>query len=203
MQMNSAATVAALLATPAARALVVDREKKVAAERTRNANAMEMLQADAAESYHAHIPKMEAAMDKVHKLESALRAARGELGQILRDRGVESWRADLHLSALENELRKTSDPQIDEFLRELEDAAGATMRATPIPDGRVLVNQNTGKKTVVNDRPLVTARMRLEAIREARAKAEGLKLEADQTGVPAKLAEMRAGLPIVGEPVHE
>jgi hypothetical protein len=69
-------------------------------------------------------------------------------------------------------------------------------------DIREILNVNTGAKTRIAN-PVVTARIRLEAIREARAKAEGLKLEADQTGVPAKIAEMRAALPTIGEPVHE
>ena len=49
------------------------------------------------------------------------------------------------------------------------------MRATAILDIRVAVNANTGKRTVINERKVVSPKMRFQAIRDARAAAEGKK----------------------------
>jgi hypothetical protein len=193
----------ALLDSPPAKALAAARVKAIAAERHRNAAELERERSGAAKDFHAHAAALAIGMDKVHRLEADLRAGRSALGKLLHDRGVASWQTDRRLTALENELRETADPAIDLFIEEIADLAGATRKAMPILDGReIITNMNTGAKKIVSN-PVITARKRLEKIAEARAAAEGLKLEPDQSGVPDRLAALRAEIPSLGAPIHE
>lgn len=191
----------ALLDSPQAKALAATRAKEAAAERNRAAKELDRERSDAAKDFHAHAAALASGMDKVHKHEAALRVARADLGQLLRDRGLQSWQTDQRITALENALRETADPKIEEFIEGLDDLAGATRKAMPILDGREIVtNMNTGAKKIVSN-PVITARKRLEKIAEAKAAAESYKLMPDQSAIPEMLAALRASLPALGAPI--
>jgi hypothetical protein len=90
-----------------------------------------------------------------------------------------------------------AEPRIAQWIGEMLTELEVTRRRFQYSEMHTTVNQVTGikKRVVVNNAESVAKRAR--AIMEAIEAAEALKLEADQTVVPARLGELAAALPVV------
>jgi hypothetical protein len=98
---------------------------------------------------------------------------------------------------LEDHLRSTANPLLAEFRTEMLTALEAARKAAGFAT-EVERNAITGIGTTRTRNNLTSVQRRIDAVRNAMAAAEEMALaEADQSVVPAKLAELRAALPII------
>jgi len=98
---------------------------------------------------------------------------------------------------LEQQLIETASPEIAIFLSDMRDEWEKCLKRFAFHNSVETVNAITGRKVdvTVNNRASVMARQ--EAIRDAQAAAEAMRLEPDQSTVSARLQELRNNLPAI------
>lgn len=195
---TSTAVLEALLQSPQAMALADKQARDVSARRKALVTQRGEVEAQAIASWNANSKALEDAVRKHEAAKAAVRDAEREVAAAATRRSSGSAQVAASIERIEAELRATSSPLIAEFIAQMWIQWEATQKTLPITTSEIVRNPNTGTRAVVAGKPVILPKHRMEAIREVIAAAEGLKLEADQSQVPAKLAEMKASLPIVG-----
>jgi len=188
----------ALLNSPVAKEASERHKKAVADRRVVLAKERSTLETREGDAFHKHQDAAAKAYAECEAAAEALKAAKTKLAGLLAARGVECQAFNFRMAELEGELRATADPAIDAFIGEMRDELEAALRAQPETEGRYERNANTGKFTYTPGPRRVRPGDRAQAIREAIAAAEGLKLEPKQDGVGERLATLRAALPQIG-----
>jgi hypothetical protein len=146
-------------------------------------------------------PKLRIARDKANAAASAAeiewRKACDAAQQAQRDLGSASHTHSAEQLKLEAQLIETAAPDIAMFLSDMRDEIEQSFKKFAFHNSVETVNHITGKKAdaTVNNRASVMARQ--EAIRDAQAAAEAMRLEPDQSTVPARLQKLRNTLPAI------
>ena len=83
------------------------------------------------------------------------------------------------------------------FLSDMRDEFEKCFKRFAFHNSVETVNQITGRKEHVNANNKKSVMARQEAIRDAQAAAEGMRLEPDQSTVPARLQDLRNNLPAI------
>lgn len=190
--------VEALLRSPVAKEAADRHVKALAARRVMLARDRAALEEAAVADFHRHQDALAKAIAEHAAVAEALRAVTVTVGNLHALRSGESARFNYRMEAIEHELRETADPAIGTFIAEMH-SEWERARKTPAPPQEVERNPNTGTLKAKSGEPLrVRPSDRIQAIREAIAAAEGLKLEPAQADVAAGLEALRAGLPTIG-----
>jgi hypothetical protein len=146
-------------------------------------------------------PKLRVARDRANAAaivaETEWRKACDVAQQAQRDLSSASHTHSTEQLRLEQQLIETASPEIALFLSDMRDEWEKCFKKFGFSNSVETVNKITGKKTdvTVNNRPSVMARQ--AAIRDAQAAAEAMRLEPDQSTVPARLQELRNNLPAI------
>ena len=196
---NEARVLSQLLETPQAKAIADADAKKIAKARTELAARREEIEAHAETRHHQFygrdLPKLLAA---VAAAQDQLKAAKAAQALIAFEKAAADHAAATELQKIESQLTETAHPAIDTAVAQLRDLLDVALKTPVVESSTTVINQITGKRTTVAGRPLVTPAMRAQAIRSAIAEAMSFKLQPDQSGVPARLEEIRTSLPQIG-----
>jgi hypothetical protein len=180
------------------KAALESQERAAADKRKASAAALTKLEIEAGATFaafEAERPKVVAELEeaRVAMLKASQRAAEyqakrdGRAANNDRERGI-----------LEQQLIDTASPAIAAFVDAMHDAWTETLRRPPRRLESVKRNPNTGKIEHTVTVTGVTPAERAKAIRTVIEAAEALRLEADQSGVPAKLEALRKSIPDIG-----
>lgn len=146
------------------------------------------------------IPKLNAdiaaAVSAVRKAEAALNAARAKYTAATATKATFGYTYSSGRDALEAELRQTASPDIEEFVREMLDEFDKTQKTSIVYEEQYLNNEVTGRKIRIIRTTAASIARRMQAILAARMAAQDLAIcEPDQSIIPARLQELRDGLP--------
>jgi hypothetical protein len=146
-------------------------------------------------------PKLRAARDRAN---DAARAAEIEwhkacnvAQQAQRDLSSASHTFSAEQLKLETQLIETASPEIALFLSDMRDEWEKCFKQFAFHNSTETVNAITGRKAAVNVNNKKSVLARQEAIRDAQAAAEAMRLEPDQSAVSARLQELRNNLPAI------
>ncbi|MET3907102.1 hypothetical protein ABID59_001433 [Bradyrhizobium sp. S3.3.6] len=175
---------------------IADRQKDVLAFRTSAAKKLAELDAAAGASFPKLRAAREAAEAEAIAAERRWREACDRAQQARQAISTASFAHDAALREAEAKLLSTAHPEIALFVSEMDDAHEACFRQFGYSNGSE-TNRITGKRVdyTVNNAASIQARQ--HAIREAQERARQMRLEPDQTTVPARLQELRNGLPAI------
>lgn len=98
---------------------------------------------------------------------------------------------------LENQLVETANPEITLFLSEMYEELEKALKSFAFHHHIETKNVITGSKTVITVNNKTSVLSRREAIREAIAAAEAMRLDPDQSAVSERLQELRQALPAI------
>ena len=189
----------AVRVSPIGRDLIAAEVKQTMAARRKLIAEIDALDAKAAAESPKHERAVAAAIDDVRAAEAALRVANDRLRDVGYAKSQWSLGYTLARQRLEQELRNGADGDaIDAFIRDMHDdqdlsrkahVGGLDHQTNPVTR-KASLRRYTNAKTVF---------ARIEAAKAAIDEAERLRLSADQSAVRARLAELRAKLPAIGE----
>lgn len=190
------------LKTKAGAELISEHENEQSAIRKQLVAELERLTEDRQSKIPAETERIEAARTKHEAATAKAEQARSALQAAIAERSRTNFEYDRQVSQIQNQLRETCDPAIDEFIENMK-ALGDSERLTPIDveeqptwDPRRI--QQRFKRTASNHGSIIR---RLEAIGAAINAAESLRLS-PAVNVAEELEQLRQGLPaIVMEPV--
>lgn len=190
----------ALLETPAAKAVIAAEAKRIADERRKNAADLEALHNRAGAAFQENLREDEEAVKACKAAEAALKAAGQRLVAIRTKRAGSAYELQRERDRLEAALIGSADPAIDAFVREMWTQWELAQKTPARIIEETLRNPNTGRVVHTSRPDGITPFQRMTAIRTAIAAAEEMKLESDQSSVPARLDKLRQALPTVGAP---
>jgi|GEM_PF-6519876 len=192
----------AVLSSPMAREADERHQAAVIARRVELAKERAAMEKAAATAFHAHEAAVEKAMAAHAAAVAELRSAEAAMNTILAARIGENHRFNVRVGAIEAELRSTADPAIDAFISEMRDAFDVALKTHAAHEGMLASRHPvTGEVELKQGPPRVRPADRAQAIREAIAAAEGLKLLPKQDKVAEQIAAIRASLPVIGNVV--
>jgi hypothetical protein len=196
--LKTAANVVELIAeTPLVREALAQRSAAIALQRSVQIKELARLQREAMKSFPALEAALQAAVTAVKDADRAALEARRRFDRAAGEKAEAAYRYTGAVDRLEDQLRKTASPAIKEFVSEMLTALDETRKAAAWSTTHE-VNEVTGAGRTTTANNLKSLSARIDAVREAIRIAEELALsEADQSVVPAKLAELRAALPII------
>jgi len=181
---------------------IIQKEKAqeaphVLAFRKTTAEKLTKIEAAAEVSFPKLRAAREAAIEKANAAEIVWRKACDVAQQAQRDLSSASHTHSTEQLKLESQLIETASPEIAIFLSDMRDEWEKCLKRFAFHNSVETVNRVTGKKAdvTVNNRASVMARQ--EAIRDAQAAAEAMRLEPDQSTVSARLQELRNNLPAI------
>jgi hypothetical protein len=139
----------------------------------------------------------EAAMEKLRQARQMLAIAEKEAAAAIGAKATAGYAFTARHDQLTAQLRDGAEPRIAQWIGEMLTELETTRKRFQYSEIYPTLNQVTGikKRVVVNNAESVAKRAR--AIMDAIEAAEALKLEADQTVVPARLGALAAALPVV------
>ena len=190
--------VEAILNSPVAKEAESRHQAAIAARRRDLATERAALEKRAVADFRAHEAAQAKATEEHERAVAALRVAKANMGALLAGRAAACHQFDTRVNDIENELRETADPAIAAFIDELRDAIEVTLRTPPVHDVETLRNPATGEIRTAARSQRVMPAQRAQALRDAIAAAEALRLEPDQDKVDDRLAALRARLPVIG-----
>ena len=189
----------ALLDSPAVRKAEQDHHAGIAARRVELATERAAMEKTSARDFHNHQAAAADIYAEHQAAAAALKVAKARMAALQANRTVACHQWNIRISDIEVELRETADPAIDQFIAELRDALDVTLKARFVDEGQVSRTPATGQMQHQPGPRRVQPSARAQAIRDAIAAAEGLKLEPKQGNVAAHIAALRAALPTIGE----
>ncbi len=190
---------AALARAPASAKFLEDERARVVAHRKDLLARRRQIETGAEAAWLKEVAAEEAAVAAVRAAERALRDANAKLGaaNVARASGAHARRAAIE--ALDAELAAGADhAAISAFRDELYRALAVAQR----PGALVVVedkrrNLLSGRATLRRATNHASVAARIGAIADAIGALAGLKLEADQSRLPDRFAEIRASLPAI------
>jgi hypothetical protein len=174
-----------------------EKAKHVTAFRKTAADKLAKIEAAAEVSFPKLRAAREAAIAKAHAAELEWRKACDVAQQAQRDLSSASHTHSTEQHRLEQQLVETASPEIALFIADMRDEMAKSFKKFAFHNSVETVNAITGRKAdvTVNNKKSVMARQ--EAIRDAQAAAEAMRLEPDQSAVSARLQELRNNLPAI------
>jgi hypothetical protein len=121
----------------------------------------------------------------------------GVAQQVRRDLSSASHTFSTEQLRLEQQLIETASPEIAIFLSDMRDEWEKCLKQFAFHNSVETVNAITGRKADVNVNNKKSVMARQEAIRDAQAAAEAMRLEPDHSTVSARLQELRNNLPAI------
>ena len=187
----------ALRGSELVRKAAAEKDSHVLAFRKTAADKLAKIDAAAEISFPKLRAAREAAITKATAAEIEWHKACNVAQQAQRDLNSASYMHSTELQKLEAQLIETAAPEIAIFLSDMRDEYEKCLKQFAFHNSTETVNQITGRKTTVtvNNKKSVLARQ--EAIRDAQAAAEAIRLEPDQSTVSARLQELRNNLPAI------
>jgi len=180
-----------------ARKLVAERNKNVFDFRKIATDKLSKLESAAEASFSKLRDARDAANAAARAAEIAWHASCQAAQQAQRDLSSASHVFSTEQQKLEQQLAETASPEIAIFISDMRDEWENCFKQFGFSTSTETVNHITGKKTdvTINNRASVMARQ--QAIRDAQAAAEAMRLEPDQSTVSARLQELRNNLPAI------
>jgi hypothetical protein len=187
----------ALRGSELVRKAAAEKDTHVLAFRKTAAEKIAKLEAGADASFLKLRAAREAAIAKATAAELEWRKACDAAQQAQRDLSSASHKFSTEQLRLEAQLIETASPEIALFLSDMRDEWEKCFKQFAFHTSIETVNVITGRKAdvTVNNKKSVMARQ--EAIRDAQAAAEAMRLEPDQSTVSARLQELRNNLPAI------
>lgn len=186
----------ALAESDMARDALAARAAGITARRAEVAAALAAEEKASGETFQRNQKAREEGTTAIRAAEKALYDARNRFTVDLGTGLAASHAHRMNIAYMEAELRATASPAIDEFIEWLADEAEKLRHYqvfTHIESKRHALTGEVRTRVVASDGGAVDARR--EALRAARPQAEALFLVADQSGVPAAIARIKATLP--------
>ena len=121
-------------------------------------------------------PQITEARERLNRAEKELEQARADLQDLQTESFGVSVNGGHQLSLLENELRSSADPQIDEFLAELWEIEQKILEKLDTTETLSQPDRFTGRRHLIVRSNATSISKGVNAIREIRKKAEALKL---------------------------
>ena len=188
----------ALLDSPLAREAEARASAALAERRAGLAARLAQLDREAEKAFHADRAATTKAKAAIAEAQQALTTARAKLAALEAQRIGEHFAWNREVEAVEAELRETCDPAINAAIAAWRDQFDFALKERVVETGTVERNPITGVIERKAGARVVQPADRIQAIREAIAACERLKLEPDQRTVPSALAEIRASVPDIG-----
>ncbi|WP_315701850.1 MULTISPECIES: hypothetical protein [unclassified Bradyrhizobium] len=179
------------------RKAAAERDAAVTTFRATAAKKLAELDAAAGKLFPKLRAEREAAIKAAHAAERAWREACDRAQNAQNDLSRASHKHTAELQEVEAQLISTASPEIAIFLAEMDNEWDKALRAFAFHRSSEVTNMITGRREdrTVNNAASVEARK--SAIRDAQEQARAMRLEPDQSTVPARLQELRANLPAV------
>src|ERR1700676_4515216 len=181
---------------------IIQKEKAqeaphVLAFRKTTAEKLTKIEAAAEVSFPKLRAAREAAIEKANAAEIVWRKACDVAQQAQRDLSSASHAHSTEQLKLEAQLIETASPEIAVFLSDMRDEWEKCFKRFAFHNSVETVNAITGRTAAVNVNNKKSVMARQEAIRDAQAAAEAMRLEPDQSTVSARLQELRNNLPAI------
>jgi hypothetical protein len=187
----------ALRGSELVRKATAEKDTHVLAFRKTAAEKLAKIDAAAEVSFPKLRAAREAAIAKATAAEIEWPKACDVAQQAQRDLSSASHTHSTELQKLETQLIETASPEIAIFLSDMRDEFEKCFKRFAFQNSTETVNAITGRKATVNSNNRASVMARQEAIRDAQAGAEAMRLEPDQSTVPARLQELRNNLPAI------
>lgn len=187
----------ALRGTEVLRKAVTEKDTHVLAFRKTAEEKLAKIDAAAEISFPKLRAAREAAIAKATAAEIEWHKACDVAQQAQRDLSSASHTHSTELQKLEAQLIETASPEIAIFISDMRDEFEKCFKRFAFHNSVETVNQITGRKAYVNVNNRKSVMARQEAIRDAQAAAEAMRLEPDQSAVSARLQELRNNLPAI------
>jgi hypothetical protein len=197
VQISDKGILDALRGTEVLRKAVAEKDSHVLAFRKTAADKITKIEAAADVSFPKLRAAREAAIAKATAAEVEWRKACDVAQQAQRDLSSASHTFSTEQSKLEGQLIETASPEIAIFLSDMRDEWDKCFKQFAFHNSTETVNAITGRKADVNVNNKKSVLARQEAIRDAQAAAEAMRLEPDQSTVSARLQELRNNLPAI------
>ena len=185
----------ALRGSELVRKAAAEKDTHVLAFRKTAAEKLAKIDAAAEVSFPKLRAAREAAIAKATAAEIEWHKACAIAQQAQRDLSSASHTHSTELQKLEGQLIETASPEIAIFLSDMRDEYEKTFKKFAFHNSSETVNVVTGRRAGVNVNNKKSVMARQEAIRDAQAAAEAMRLEPDQSTVSARLQELRNNLP--------
>lgn len=186
---------AALEPTEAAQAALADLAQAELQDREGLVRSLQALVARA----EKEIPQLSTLVTKAvaaqRSAEAALLKAKLAVDEAVRTRADASFAFDTERQAIERSLSAGASSAIDDFIREMHTVLCEKIPQPHLIDSRSEKHPITGRRSEYRETNKRAIEAFLAAAREAVAEAEDMRLEADQSTVPERLAALRETLP--------
>jgi hypothetical protein len=197
VQISDKSILDALRGTEVLRKAVAEKDTHVLAFRKTAAEKLAKIDAAAEVSFPKLRAAREATIAKATAAEIEWHKACNVAQQAQRDLSSASHTHSTELQKLEAQLIETASPEIAIFLSDMRDEYEKCFKQFAFHNSTETVNVITGRKVAVNANNKKSVMARQEAIRDAQAAAEAMRLEPDQSTVSARLQELRNNLPAI------
>jgi hypothetical protein len=187
----------ALRGSELVRKAAAEKDTHVLAFRKTAAEKLAKIDAAAEISFPKLRAAREAAIARATAAEIEWHKACNVAQQAQRDLSSASHMHSTEFQKLEAQLIETASPEIAIFLSDMRDEYEKCFKQFAFRNSTETVNHITGKRAVTNTNNRASVMARQEAIRDAQADAEGIRLEPDQSTVSARLQELRNNLPTI------
>jgi hypothetical protein len=179
------------------RKAAAEKDSHVLAFRKTAADKLAKIDAAAEISFPKLRAAREAAIAKATAAETEWHKACHAAQNAQRDLSLASHAHSTEFQKLEAQLTETASPEIAIFLSDMRDELEKCLKRFAFHNSVETVNQITGRKEYVNVNNKKSVMARQEAIRDAQAAAEAMRLEPDQSATSARLQELRNNLPAI------
>lgn len=188
----------ALRGSELVRKAAAERDSHVTAFRKTAAQKLVQLEASAEVSFPKLRAAREATIAAARIAEIEWRKACDAAQQAQRELSSASHGFSTEQAKLEAQLIETASAEIALFLAEMRDEWERCFKLFGFSTSTETANAVTGAKTTITVNNKRSVMDRQEAIRDAQAAAEAMRLEPDQSTVTARLQELRNNLPAIG-----
>jgi hypothetical protein len=193
---NASDILAALADSPAVKVALDERAVLILKRRTKLAQQLSELESTKIiAAFTSRRSAIDDAVAKVREAETVLQKSQARVTELVGANSLASFEHTRIRDAVEAEMRATAHPCIGLFISEMTAEWDRCKNTQPLTGAETTTNQVTGKRVngIRSNVGSIVARM--NAIREAQARAEAMRLDADQIDVPQRLEELRAALP--------
>lgn len=178
------------------RKAVTERDTHVVAFRKTVAGKLEKIEAAATERFPKMRSELEAAIKEAREAEIAWRRKADRAFDLQSKSSAESSLHGIEVGRLQGQLAETASPEIVPFVADMWSLWEDCLKRFEVHHAVETVNI-LGKKGAVTQNNKESILARQEAIRDAIAAAEAMRLEPDQSTVSVRLQELRQNLPAI------
>lgn len=187
----------ALRGSDLVRKAAAERDTHVLKFRKTAADRLAKIEADAEITFPKLRAAREATIAAAREAELKWRAALTVAQQAQIELGSASHTFSTEQLKLEAQLAETASPEIAIFITDMRDLWHDCLKKFAFHNHTETANRATGHKVVINSNNKASVVARQQAIDAAKDAAEAMRLEPDQSSVPARLQEIRNNLPAI------